>query len=343
MRRSTLHTSSLKNLDFIQWARAKKARLRTGQWGFSGEFFPRLSDVCFPLIVPFKWPCPATFLWSKPSFNQLNKQPEWIVRDGLIPVLWFFLNNPKPIGFRSKLLFDQRFAHLIPTAWRAKSLLFNVESTTLATTSKTKRWLLSGIVSPAHCSIEHLESILTQLTTKKALTRLLKTAPLLTSLLFRHERIGDGHFAVEGFHFDFCRRLGSVFCGPAIGSYSHELERLASMDDLIYIDLNEGLLASEGPLHHLVLSKGAIPFNKRTLLGPLKKSIALSRNHCANVCTIPDSIKSVWEKECFSEQVKYARAFTRRLATGKTHHRYPWPVWVEELLPLVLQKNTHNE
>ena len=70
---------------------------------FFSHFWPNTSD--------YQSPFENIFLIQAATAKIFNSRPKWFIRDGLIPLLWFFKTHPTPAKMKSRIYIHQWFQH----------------------------------------------------------------------------------------------------------------------------------------------------------------------------------------------------------------------------------------
>ena len=123
-------------------------------------------DALWPSIEMYESVMKPIFLADLPSAAEANPKGEWLVRDGLLPLIWFFTKNPEPGSFRGKLRVHASFEEFIPDAWRPQVDLYELfsndqdgyDSSFGVDTGEVKELLLTGLIMQSYCSLSKLES-----------------------------------------------------------------------------------------------------------------------------------------------------------------------------------------
>ncbi|MCC6278523.1 MAG: hypothetical protein IT289_11470 [Oligoflexia bacterium] len=175
-------------------------------------FFDRL----WPAVDNYVAPLHPIFLLDLPHFATSLTRNVWLIRDGLVPLIWFFISNPEPGNFKAQILIHSQFEEYVPEAWRAQAALFDFlpeESEKILETSAKDRdeLLLLGQIMPSVCSLEHLEKDLDMILRKVGGKRGLRKMRLNAFLPARYEdsEHSEGPAFYNKFMITLCRYLGA--------------------------------------------------------------------------------------------------------------------------------------
>ncbi len=104
----------------------------------------------------------------KPLFTSEIADPEMIkdyeivtLRDGLVPLLWFFRTNPDPSIFSNHFLVHHSLKQFIPQAWKSHIHYYSISSNK-KNTPPTKI-ILTGHIPDQYCSQERIGNLITTL------------------------------------------------------------------------------------------------------------------------------------------------------------------------------------
>ena len=75
-------------------------------------------NYLWPVALPYYSPLNPCYLVGTSAEKLLSQSPVWFARDGLIPLLWFFRQNPEPLEFQGRLWVQESLEQWVPNAWR---------------------------------------------------------------------------------------------------------------------------------------------------------------------------------------------------------------------------------
>jgi hypothetical protein len=175
------------------------------------------------------------------------------IRDGLIPMAWFFYNNPEPVAWNRKILVHHSLFRHVPTAWRNLTGVYDMgvqaspgESTAI------DELLLLGVASENFCELDRLQEILSQVEDRLAhfpavskVSAYIAVPPWLDQVPFQAEYFGTLSRALSRkIHFwDWYK-----FCGRK------------NLSKLWVVDLNGYTLCADSYLYQWALTHGAKSF-----------------------------------------------------------------------------------
>jgi len=162
----------------------------------------------WPMGMAYHSPLKPRFLIELENAGLPAGSETFLIRDGLIPLLWFWRKWPEPREFQGKILIGEQFAPYVPPAWRERVLFYRLTAgprapslkSTRAPKSAKRRILLVGLVMPGYCSLESL---------KKKLAPLKKTRAEVVAFL--PVRFGQSTVPRLAFHFNSFRRFAGPF------------------------------------------------------------------------------------------------------------------------------------
>jgi hypothetical protein len=253
------------------------------------------------------------------------------VRDGLLPLIWFFTRNPAPGKFSSKLYIHSDFEEFVPEAWRAQVELYTFFPENQAERKlKISEVLLTGLVMPSMCSLttlrDDLENIVDRIGGAKALKGLKVRAYLPAKFEITDHRSGPAYYSR---YIQFvCAHLGTE-----IEFMEYENLRWAyfSPGALVH-DFNDRWLIADSYLNWLSFSKVDRP---HTLFSD---SLQKARKDCYRFvsifpnlsCGLRKSFKkpfinylsSDWAPESQERVQKYFSVMH-----SPANRSFPWPEW----------------
>lgn len=273
---------------------------------------------------------PIDLIFLCQSFNPLrmNHRPLWLARDGLVPLLWFFKQNPEPREFMQHLLVHEDFAQFVPPNWRPVTGTYRVENTARALGAEPQRLLLTSVVSSAFCSLEHLKLALTELEERygtEKLHQMEKICYLPTEFFGNTKQ--DFH---AEFMFEICRRLGTQNL-KSLGNLN--LEVMTSFEGTEVIELNERFLTPDNYVVQSILQRGGrLPEAQNARKGGAFAS--LSPFHGFRIhedLHVPYALETEGAAEGFFSKFDEIMHSQANLA-------FPWPTWVKNWAKSLAEK-----
>lgn len=83
-----------------------------------GPELSKLASWLYPHYQSYISPVNPIFVSEIPNLDILNSKKLWAIRDGLVPLLFFFTKFKTPKGLHSKILIDQELLDCVPEVWR---------------------------------------------------------------------------------------------------------------------------------------------------------------------------------------------------------------------------------
>lgn len=288
-------------------------------------------DSMWPLSARYASPLNPIFLVEIGSLDLLRQRPFWMIRDGLIPLLWFFELHPEPKlkNFSSKLLVSEDLAPFIPAPWRNYFGTYQKVSRHSADVSGAdRRLLIAGVVSENFCSLDFLESDLKKIR-EWVETRKTSKRQQTEALVFLPTQGDISSAFVSQYIVNVCQAIGGDMRCLSWQKFS----TLDGLENCDFLELNDGQICKDSFLEEFALSSGALPIGRQHLpvaaeMGSGTRYVELSPHHGLVVKA------EVSEKSELSEALnagnerspiyqKYHRALR-----SKAHGRFPWPQWL---------------
>ena len=275
-------------------------------------------NYLWPVTVEYHSPLNPIFLTGVSDLGHLSMCPVYQVRDGLVPLLWFFRKHPVPGKFSGKLLIHQKYVDYVPTKWRSRVGSYEIESLDTIKSRQPKKLLLAGLVMESCCSLEFLEERLLELCREYTANELSKME-IKALLLGRSDQFGDEH--KHEYYGNFCKKI-FMKLGLNIQFINwrifHGMESLAGYEIL---EFNEGLLCADSFMTFNALSRGH-PFKTRKSpesSGGVGRLVELSPYHGMRV---RDRVSSRPVAK-FTDDL----SGLNRAMFSEANRKLPWPVW----------------
>ena len=281
------------------------------------------------------------FLADLKAWSERESNTSFLVRDGLVPLVWFFMNNPTPNGFNSTLRIHSDFECYIPEAWRPQVELYEFFSDTGAgylgtqdgLTNEVRQLVLMGIVTPSFCSLSRLQADLKEILAFIGGPEKLDKVRIKAFLPVRDE--GVTYHSGIGF---FPNYLMKLYEGLKADIEFIELEGLKWMyfDPGTWVhEFNEGHLFKDSFLRTLALSKGGrfIPTagQDHSERAEYSQVIPVYPHVSCGIRTkftkeFFDYTKKTWVSENQELTTEFYRAMNSFVNT-----KYPWSQWIPSI------------
>jgi hypothetical protein len=175
------------------------------------------------------------------------------VRDGLIPMAWFFYNNPEPTDWNRKILVHHSLFRHVPTAWRTLTGVYDLGVQPTPNESATiDELLLLGAASENFCELERLRQILSrieerlvQLPSVTKVSAYIAIPPMMDQVPFQAEYFGT---LARGLNREIQFLDWYKFCGRK------------NLSKVWVVDLNGYMLCADNYLYQWALTFGAKSF-----------------------------------------------------------------------------------
>jgi hypothetical protein len=251
----------------------------------------------------------------------------WLIRDGLVPLSWFFECHPKPPsdGFKTKLLILEDLAGYVPSGWRKHFGTYRLVSRKTTKTKGPRRLFLTSLVNESYCSLESLKTQFEKV--HRWLGPRKHSSDILAFLPIHNEPSSS-----------FASQFIANVCGEMPGHIQcMDWQKFNNSDSLVgysLVELNDHLICGDSYLSHAVLSRGA------TLLDPTRHVGALTDIESGAVYTELSPyhgmlIKRSIGKTSFletalkerNEMSHYYQGYNRAM-WSHANLKYPWPQWL---------------
>ncbi len=289
-------------------------------------------------FINFLWPAsnkyysPLNPVFVSELFSPeiLERHHVWQIRDGLVPLMWFFKSTPEPYLTRQKLLIDSSFSPFVPTPWRKFCGTFEVESDKSMYKGKPEQLLFLGLPAEAYCSLEKVEEYLEKIVDIVGATRI-RSMKKLGFMVGKH--FGFGVQDNQSYYPEFITLMGDY-----LGTKNFEFlnwntfESTVSFTGYDVFDFNEKLLSADSYLMHLVLQKGA-----RLLEGWSRKSrstggelVRLSPHHLMRVKETLTGKYALSNPRSSSKGADQYFSHFESAMRSQANLGMPWPNWAME-------------
>lgn len=272
---------------------------------FINSFWPMTTDY----FNPFN----EIFLVRVLALELLNARDKWFVRDGIVPLLWFFKRFPQPRQLQAKLYVDIRWAYFIPKAWQKHVYFYE-----LVSFSEERNFTKSFLFGTLMSQILSKETI----KEKRALAEEEGAGGLKgveAFLLTRSSMNNDEQSFHVGATFEVARQFG-LDIRPL--NWAQFLD-LNSFQGCYAIDFNSAKIVSDNYLYHLILSKGGYVQGVRCVSKLAKSDIQLSPFHGFVITKKPSKTKSLVNNK--------ENLF--KILNSEANLKLPWPTWFGDWKP----------
>jgi hypothetical protein len=278
----------------------------------------RFRDHLWPAALDYHSPLNPVFLAGCTDLGSLFDHPSWFVRDGLIPLLWFFKTHPNPGGFQGRLWVAEEFAKWVPLAWRSVTGSYRIECPVTTAPSRARCLLLTGLSMESFCSLEFLEQSLAELS-RMIPPKELKKREILAFTPARTDNFGSQHhhnYTGEYIQ-SICKALGTQI---RFLNWQSLLETLDSGKTCDLYELNEKLLCADSYFVHAALSRGARLLRAKSPRSTAGTSfIELSPHHGVRLK------KRIQEPSLWNS--KDSSRFFANVMLKEANQAFPWPNW----------------
>lgn len=322
-----MRPTSTKKPDGIveNWFHAHFTAQRAARFIVRPSEVANLFNLIWPVALDYYSPISPAFFCDCVNPNYMNSQPVWLIRDGLVPLLWFFRTYPEPGHFKSRLLVQADLAPFVPTAWRKLTGTYRLGTHPKLKTKKPETILIAGLMMETFCSVRAARKILDDYVARR------KPGPktkVVAFLPFRNDSLSSERR--HEFHGEFMQEVMKRF-GTDIKFINYvQFDGMDSFEGYEALDLNERLVCSDSYLMHSAMSRGAHFFEAGK---PAKNEqfVELSRYHGFFVKPTLDGAYALGPQMSeFGVAAPYlARAKEAMRSTANLN--FPWPSWFTEV------------
>jgi hypothetical protein len=286
----------------------------------SGDDVESFIGYTWPMSTPYFNPFGAAFLIQLQDQRILHTKRIWLVRDGRVPLVWFFRRFPKPDPeVQAKLMIDEDMLTCIPVAWRPHISTYRLVSNAPAT--KESRVAILGLASESYCSLDYLEKKLKQISA-------IEKSERIKMDMFLPVRTGSGDESDHVYHPDFFRRFFKVADHESRVFSYYQMVGTFDMQNLRLYDISDKMLLSDNAMVHELLKKGAQwpvtePTRENEEYVPLSAFHGYAINH--NV----DFVEPDWDDKSLRTAAKFESDIAGAL-NSQAFKFMPWPKWFSE-------------
>lgn len=285
----------------------------------------QLVSFLWPSATEYHSPLNPIFLVECMNVEILRSRSVWLVRDGLIPLLWFFKVNPTPGLFRGRLLVDEEFVPFIPTPWREQTGSYSIQNIKSPSQIEPDKILITGLINERCCSLEFLEKTLD------------KAASILGSA--KLERIEKSCFLLpksspfggeyrHNFFFECILKVAEKIGLNNIKPVSWQtLENTSTFENSYLLDLNEKTIFADNFIAHSVLRRGGRLLLSKNFQKEKGNFVQLSPYHGVSfVERVPGKYMLDLHNKSLSGTRAYFLQF-EALMRSEANLSIPWPSW----------------
>ncbi len=324
-----------------RWNKARSLLFKRSQSHLERKPIAKFRYALWPLNTEYYSPVHAVFLQNLPNLKSLELQPEWIIRDGLLPLVWFFLRNPRPSGLKAKLFVHSDLLFVVPSSWSKNIGAYRLVSNPTYLVSQSKRKNIRFTVTYTLYDILSSEEIET------SLTRALVDVKPQGSVSDRHEVLLP--FFYESLSPADLRRSLETYdqvsrlLNQKVGIVEwREVENRDSFQDVRVVDLGSKVYCADSYVSHLMLGRGATiqssPLGAGTGPQAVDRYLALSSFHGF-------MLNETKPRPTFANRV-FWDDFERVLRCAPEEKqnqfispwKFQWPTWLGEWLMVELNK-----
>jgi hypothetical protein len=280
------------------------------------------------------------FLADLHAIEATNPKSHYLVRDGILPLMWFFSQNPEPGNFKGKIRVHSDFEELVPDAWREQTELFSLfaeksapQAKNAAPTKSIKQILLLGVIMPSVCSLPRLESDLANVIEFAGGKEELEKIKIRAFLPFRME--AANMFSGHAYYNYFCSTLNRIL-GFNVEFIEYESLKWMYLEPGTWVhEFNEKYLYTDSYLSLLAMSKGGnfIPsVQGSSVVAEVSESPAYDMIYqiyphvsCGVRRKFQKSFVNYLNADWVPETQERALLFYK--AMNSSANVYPWPSW----------------
>jgi len=288
----------------------------------------QLDRLLWPVSIHYESPIDPIFLHQIQDIDTFSLSPVWLIRDGLVPLAWFFYHHPKPPHrWSSQLLVHSSLAYVVPPSWRKFVGIYRIKIfSSLHSDLRKQKLLLLGHMDPTYCSLKSLEEQLKIIQPKS------KNLAIST-LLFQKFNTVPGATCLT-YPMDYISKI-SQYLGFDFSILNwKEFVQSQEFQDTIIADLNDRMIYADNFLTHHTLGLGGsvldtVPEDAPTDFGA-GRILRLSPHHGFEI--LPNLSRSQWSVKTsrFNDlwvQLHKIVALHKKTAKPdkESYSRFDWP------------------
>jgi|GEM_PF-1125605 len=213
----------------------------------------QIDGFLWPISVDYYSQLNPIFLHHMDDIELFKYAPVWLIRDGLVPLIWFFKKNPSPPRWWvSQMLVKPSLASFVPDEWRRFFGTYRIRQN-IQQEESPKRILLVGLMTDVYCSQAELNYQIKKLAEKlgKSNLKAIEVSAILPgkfSCLLETDKIT--------YHFEYALKICNYFGTQVKTLKWNQFLRSESFQESMIVDLNDHILCSDNALIHHALSFG---------------------------------------------------------------------------------------
>lgn len=282
------------------------------------------SRICWPFAEVYHAPIDTVFLIQFSSLPLLNRSKSWIIRDGLIPLLWFFKKFPKPTQVQTKMYVHHSLEPYIPLEWSKYFGLYDLYSQDTQP-NDIQNLILCGVVSENFFQIDNFHDFFQNLEKQSQydFQKLNKKSFLYYQPLFSSGK----HSYLTNYYSELMN-----FFGPQIQGL--EFSNFQSIDDYsnhAVIDVNSSNIYIDNALVHFLLGRGAKLISNYQGLAKFDRVVPISEYHGYKIKEDINTDISIYRN--VQSDIKKMDAFQKKIfnvTRSSSNNGLPWPNWFAE-------------
>jgi hypothetical protein len=301
-------------LDAAQFSNEQQRRGSTPE---RSQFLHAVWPMCEEHFSPIR----QTFLMNHLDLTSLDESPLWLIRDGLVPILWFRI-FPSPQKLKTRLLVHADLTSAVPEAWRGSVGTYKIVSLPGSGSPRTRpaRFLVAGPFGESICDPETFSAKLAALKSKFGAEKLGSAG----AAVFLPARPSIHRTMVSDVYHTVClQKIFEAFGGVNGRVTPIDWNRMRWSDEFIgdLVEFNDRLLWADNFLVHHVLSSGGRIAGEAPLraAGSGEDIVELSPNHgyLVNLRLRASASRGRADLEAH-----------RRAINGPANRSYPWYDWM---------------
>lgn len=292
-------------------------------------------NTTWPMSSQYYSPINGVWLMQVTDVRTLGKRPFWLIRDGAVPLTWFFHRHPQPPQAETRLFIDEDLIHLVPAAWSTHVGSYRLHSE--APPTEESRAAIVGLAAENYASLKFVRERAKMIAQHES-----GVASFDLYLPARWSTGGDEDR--ESFHANYFHEIYRAFPQKTRVFTRTELIGTFDLQNVRVWDLNEKLMISDNTLVQALLKKGAQWPRSRAAMKE-EKYVKLSNFHGFILNSAPE----VSTSDDIQSSMKSAQRFHEKvddLYRSSAFREFPWPNWFAQwvqsaalVAPPVLEKS----
>jgi hypothetical protein len=284
-------------------------------------------DFFWPAHLKYSGVIPGCFLFNIRDIKMLNRSTCWIARDGLVPLTWFFLQNPTPPkSLATKIYIHHSVQEIVPKPWQKLIRVYKLQPDEKLIRQKKSKLLITGLMCKSYVDVANLKNQINSLN-QLFDSQKIKIENCSIFTVARHNGHGSEHD--HTFHFEFTNEIIKGF-GTEFKIYKwNQFEMANDFSDYYVVDLNSRYIIADSFNIHHAIARGATYLEPGGDLQPIE-TVPLSRSHHWALAKVGQNTTALALAKAGLKQAQEFSDYFVEDGLADVQKRFPWPDWVTD-------------